>query len=274
MSEDAVASLDDPRVAAYRLIGNHRALEAAGLFVVEGRLVAARLLALSAFPGRWAGAVQSLLVSPAALNQMRDVVESHPGVPVFVAPQHVMNAIVGFNIHRGCLGLARRPAVSLVTDEVIREAQCVVALDGVNNPDNVGGIFRSAAALGSDLVALGPSCADPLYRKSVRTSMGATLALPYARAEPWLDALGCLKRHGFVVAALTPRADACPLQHWHRDRRKVAFVAGAEGLGLSVETLGAADIQLTIPMTSRVDSLNVHTAVAIALYHAGMSRPA
>lgn len=267
-----VATLDDPRLAPYRSIGDPRGLEAAGVFVVEGRLVVARLLALAASPGPWSGAAQSVLLSPAALQRMRPTVEAHPDVPTYVVSQDVMNDVVGFNIHRGCLALARRPPVPLLTDEPLRDARVVVALEGVNNPDNIGGIFRSGAALGADLVALGPACADPLYRKSVRTSMGATLALPFARAEPWSGALTCLRRAGFVVAALTPAADALPLPSWAPGPGPLAIVAGAEGGGLSAETLAASDVRLTIPMTGRVDSLNVHTAVAVALYHVGVSR--
>lgn len=267
-----VATLDDPRVAPYRSVGNPPALEAAGLFVAEGRLVVARLLALASVPGPWSGGVHSLLLSPAALARMRPAVEAHPEVPIYVVPQDLMNRVVGFNIHRGCLALAHRPPVPLLTDEQVRDARVVVALEGVNNPDNIGGIFRSGAALGADLVALGPACADPLYRKSVRTSMGATLALPFARAEPWTDALGCLRRAGFVVAALTPATDALPLPSWVPGPGPLALVAGAEGSGLSAETLAASDVRLTIPMTDRVGSLNVHTAVAVALYHVGVSR--
>jgi tRNA G18 (ribose-2'-O)-methylase SpoU len=213
-----------------------------------------------------------VLLSPAARAAMRPVIEAHPGPPVYVVPQSAMNELVGFNIHRGCLALARRPDVPALHADVLRKARCIVALDGVSNPDNVGGIFRSAAALGADLVALGPGCGDPLYRKAVRTAMGATLALPWARAEPWVEALARLERADFEIAALTPSPTARPLSAWTPDRRPVALVAGAEGSGLSADTLAAAHVHVTIPMTGPVDSLNVHTAVAIALYHVMVSR--
>ncbi|MCC7243630.1 MAG: RNA methyltransferase [Acidobacteria bacterium] len=268
----AIAALDDPRVEAYRQVGDHDALEAEGLFVAEGRLVVARLLALSAGAGRWAGTARSVLLSPAAFESMSGGLELSLGVPVYVAPQDVMNGIVGFNIHRGCLALARRLPVPTLSDELLRGRSCAVVLEGVSNPDNIGGIFRSGAALGADLVALGPGCADPLYRKSIRTSIGATLALPFVAAQPWPDALGRLRRTGFTIVALTPAADARPLQGWRPGQGRVALLAGAEGSGLSDQALAAADVRLAIPLTDRVDSLNVHTAVAIALYHIRVSR--
>lgn len=267
-----VLTLDDARVAPYGSIRDPRALEAAGLFVAEGRLVVARLLEVAAGPGQWSGTVQSVLLSPAALEQMRPIVEAHPGVPTYVVRQDDMNTVVGFNIHRGCLALARRPRVPRLGEYPIGAARSIVALDGVNNPDNLGGIFRSSAAFNADVVALGPGCADPLYRKSVRTSMGAVLTVPWVAAEPWLDSLARLREAGCILAALTPAPDAVPLPEWSPGTRPVAMIAGAEGAGLSPATLEAADLHLRIPMTARVDSLNVHTALAIALYHLEVRR--
>ncbi len=265
-----VADLADPRVQDYRLVAAPRAIEAAGLFVAEGRLVVGRLLEASARPGRWFGAAVSVLLSPAAFARMAPLVAAHPDVPVFVVPQPVMDAVVGFNIHRGCLALARRPPVPALSREMVESASRVVVLEGVNNPDNIGGVFRSAAALGADLVVLGPSCGDPLYRKAVRTSMGAAFAVPYARSEPWPGALARLRDAGLLVAALTPDTDALPLPTLKPGPRRFALLAGAEGSGLSEAALAAADVRVTIPMRGRVDSLNVSTAVAIALYHVSM----
>jgi tRNA G18 (ribose-2'-O)-methylase SpoU len=262
-----VSALDDERLASYRWAAEPRALEARGLFVAEGRLVVERLLTASSEPGRWSGAVESVLLSPAAFDSMNAVVAAHPGVPAFVAPQAVMNGIVGFNIHRGCLAVGRRPAVPTLDAALLAGLARVLVLEGVNNPDNMGGIFRSAAALGGDLVVLGPACADPLYRKSVRTSMGAALAVPYARADPWPDAIQLLRSAGFLVIALTPSARAAPLSSIEPVAARVALLAGAEGAGLSEAALASADREVTIPMTGRVDSLNVGTAAAIALYH-------
>ncbi len=266
-----VADLGDPRVRDYRLVADPHALEARGWFVAEGRLVVARLLEASARPGRWFGATSSILLSPAAFAQMTPLVAAHPDVPVYVVPQPIMNDVVGFNIHRGCLALARRPEMLALTRETVEPLSRVVVLEGVSNPDNIGGVFRSAAALGADLVALGPSCGDPLYRKAVRTSMGATLEVPCARADPWPGALALLRDAGYLVVALTPNTDALPLPRLTPGAPRVALVAGAEGSGLSEAALAAADVRVTIPMSRRVDSLNVSTALAIALYHVSVS---
>ena len=266
-----VAALDDDRVAGYRLVADPHALAARGWFVAEGRLVVSRLLEASARPGPWSGTAQSVLLSPAAFAQMEPVVSAHPDVPIYMVPQGVMNDVVGFNIHRGCLALARRPGVPALTRETVEALTRVVVLEGVNNPDNIGGVFRSAAALGAELVVLGPSCGDPLYRKAVRTSMGATLEVPYVRAEPWPGALALLRDAGFVLVALTPAADALPLPDLTPAGRRVALLAGAEGLGLTEAAVAAADVRVAIPMSGRVDSLNVSTAVAIALYHVSVS---
>ena len=266
-----LTDLDDPRVAPYRWVADPRRLEVEGLFVAEGRLVVPRLLALSSQPGRWAGAAHSVLLSPAAFEQMREVVSADTGVPVYVVPQSLMDGLVGFNIHRGCLALARRPPVPQLSGETLGGASRLVVLEGVNNPDNVGGIFRSAAAFGADLVVLGPACADPLYRKSIRTSMGATLDVPYVAAADWPGALDLLRAHGCEVVALTTLPDALPLARLSPRGPRVALLAGAEGEGLTDAALMRADIRVTIPMTGRVDSLNVATAMSIALYHVAVS---
>jgi tRNA G18 (ribose-2'-O)-methylase SpoU len=265
-----IPSLDDERVAAYRWVADPQRLEAEGLFVAEGRLVVPQLLAASARPGHWSGAAHSVLLSPSALEHMQSPLEPHPQVPVFVVPQPVMNELVGFNIHRGCLALGRRPVTSSLEHTDLSLATRIVVLEGVNNPDNIGGIFRSAAAFDADLVALGPACADPLYRKSIRTSIGATLTVPYAQAEPWPLALDQLKRAGFHVMALTTAATATPLPHVTAGHARIALLAGAEGTGLSDIALAAVDECVTIPMSGRVDSLNVGTALAIALYHVSL----
>ena len=148
----------------------------------------------------------------------------------------------------------------------------LLVLEGVNNPDNIGGIFRSAAAFGVDLIVLGPACADPLYRKSVRTSMGATLEVPYAASGDWPAALDVLRAHGCDVVALTTHLTALPLDRFSTSAPRVALLAGAEGPGLSEAAVARANVRVTIPMTGRVDSLNVATAVSVALYHVGLGQ--
>ena len=142
----------------------------------------------------------------------------------------------------------------------------MLVLEGVNNPDNIGGLFRSAAAFGVDLVVLGPGCSDPLYRKAIRTSMAATLQVPFVAAGEWPAALSLLRAHGFRVMALTPAADAVPLDDCPRDHPRLALLAGAEGDGLTPAAMAAADQRVRIPIADGTDSLNVTVAVSIALH--------
>jgi tRNA G18 (ribose-2'-O)-methylase SpoU len=257
-----IESLDDTRVAAYRLIASPAALQDAGLFVAEGRLVVERLLRSPRF------AIHSVLVTAPAGRALEPVLTAvTPAPPVFLIDQAQMNAVVGFNIHRGCLALASRPVRETLTAAHLETARRLVVLEGVNNPDNVGGIFRSAAAFGIDLVVLGPACSDPLYRKAIRTSMAATLQLPFVDAGAWPQALDLLGDYGFERIALTPARDAQPLDAVPRDLDRVALVAGAEGPGLSDAVLGKVNRRVRIPMRPAVDSLNVTVAASIALHH-------
>lgn len=267
----AVSALDDPRVADYRLVGDHHALAERGLFVVEGRLVLARLLALERMARDAAApfpfSIHSVLVTSAALQGIQAALnEAAPVAPIYLVDQAVMNAVVGFNIHRGCLALATRPRRTALTDAMARAARRIVVLERVSNPDNVGGVFRSAAALGADLVVLGPDCGDPLYRKAVRTSMGAVLGLPFVDAGPWPDALRVLRNAGVPVVALTPRGDAVPIQAFTPDSPRVALLLGHEGEGLTAAALVEASSCVRIPMAAGVDSLNLASAASIAMF--------
>jgi tRNA G18 (ribose-2'-O)-methylase SpoU len=175
-----------------------------------------------------------------------------------------MNAIAGFNLHRGALASAdRRPLPAVAT--VAAAAELIVVTEGVNDHENLGGIFRNAAAFGAGAVILDPTSSDPLYRRSVRVSGGHVLRTPFARAEAWPDALTQLEEIGFEVLALTPAAGADDLGAVERSDRQAVLV-GAEGPGLSRAALGHATRLVRIPIAPGVDSLNVATAVAIALY--------
>jgi tRNA G18 (ribose-2'-O)-methylase SpoU len=245
------------------------------LFIAEGRLVVRRLLELR----QWV--VESILLTPAAHENLRDVIHLATA-PVYLVDQALMNAIAGFNIHRGCLALAHRQKLEATPGSVeatpaavgatpslglpIGPLSRVLLLEGVNNPDNVGGLFRTAAAFGVELVVLGPSCGDPLYRKAIRTSMAATLVVPFINAPEWPGAITDLRTDGFTVAALTPRHDALLLRDLPADA-KLALVVGAEGDGLTEAAMAAATVRVCIPMTQAVDSLNVTTAASIAMYH-------
>lgn len=253
------AGLDDPRLDEYRVIADPAALATRGLFVAEGRLVVARLLTL----GRQR--VRSLLLTDTAAAAMAPVlVRTAPDVPVYVVSQAAMNGVVGFNIHRGCLALAERPAPLAPATLDLAGASAVVVAEGVNNPDNVGGLFRNAAAFGAAAVVLGPGCGDPLYRKAIRTSMGATLALPYAVAAAWPEALDGLRASGFTVVACTP-APAAPSLYDTPLPARTAVLVGAEGDGLTRAALDRADLVVRIPMAGAMDSLNVATAAAVVL---------
>jgi len=247
----------DPRIADYRNIPDPSLLEERRLFIAEGRHVVRRLLATDRLVTR------SLMVTAPALAALGDVDLSE--LTVFLAPQPVMNAVTGFDIHRGCLAIGERGAP--LDWRSLARGHRLVVLERVANADNVGSIFRNAAAFGADGVLIGPDCADPLYRKAIRTSMAASLRVPFAHATPWPDALHDLKASGVTVIGLSPCASAPPIRQVAMERRgPVALVAGHEGDGLTPDAIGACDTLTRIPMAAGVDSINVATAVGIALY--------
>jgi tRNA G18 (ribose-2'-O)-methylase SpoU len=178
-----------------------------------------------------------------------------------------MNGISGFNIHRGCLAIGERPSVKPWQD-VTRDARTIVVLERVANADNIGGVFRNAAAFGAGAVLLDPVCTDPLYRKAIRTSVGAALMIPFARVEPWPSALHELRSLGFALVALTPASTVGTLLECAAmlHGRRVAIVLGHEGEGLTAAALDACDSRARIPIASFIDSLNVATAAGLALY--------
>ena len=247
------------RVSAFRHIGDPDQLRDLGLFVAEGRLVVRRLIDLQ----HWA--IESILVTQPAVQALVDMLPK-TNAPVYVADQAVMNGIAGFNIHRGCLALVRRPPTPTLDRIAAGPLSRVLLLEGVNNPDNVGGLFRSAAAFGIELVVLGPDSGDPLYRKAIRTSMGATLSVPFVQAPQWPGAVRDLRNDGFTVVALTPAMNAAPLEEVF-PHAKLALLVGSEGSGLTEDAMRAATLRIRIPTTPDVDSLNVTTAASIAMYH-------
>jgi tRNA G18 (ribose-2'-O)-methylase SpoU len=253
------SGLDDPRLDDYRHIGDAAALRGRGLFVAEGRLVVDRLVRDRRYRVR-----SVLLTETAAAALPGTLAAIGADGAVYVVPQAVMNAVVGFNIHRGCLALADRGPAPRLESLPLAAAGAVVVAEGVNNPDNVGGLFRNAAALGASAIVLGPDCGDPLYRKAIRTSMAATLRLPWAQADHWPDALDGLRAAGLTVVACTPSGDAPALYDLALPVR-LAVLVGAEGPGLSAAALARADLRVRIPMHADMDSLNVATAAAIVL---------
>jgi tRNA G18 (ribose-2'-O)-methylase SpoU len=254
-----VTSIDDMRVSAYQHIADPDQLRDLGLFVAEGRLVVRRLIDLQ----HWS--IDSVLLTQPAAEALADILPK-TNAPVYVGSQELMNGLAGFNIHRGCLALVRRPPTPTLDRIVAGPLSRVLVLEGVNNPDNVGGLFRSAAAFGIDLVVLGPDSGDPLYRKAIRTSMGATLSVPFVQAPQWPGAIRDLRTDGFTVVALTPALNAAPLEEVF-PHAKLALLVGSEGVGLTEEAMRAATLRIRIPTTPDVDSLNVTTAASIAMYH-------
>jgi len=256
-----IDSHHDPRLSAYRNVPDAELLARHGLFVAEGRLVVRRLLADTVL------STQSVMVTEVAMESLADVLLTRDGLPVYVVPQAVMNEITGFNIHRGCLAIGERPPQRSLVD-LTATTRRLVAMERVGNADNVGAIFRNAVAFGADGVLIGPSCSDPLYRKAIRTSMAATLTMPFTDAQPWPGVLRDLHTEGWTVIAMTPSSAALPLADVAdivRGQRTVVVV-GHEGEGLSSDSLAASSYQARIPMAAGVDSVNVATAVAIALY--------
>jgi tRNA G18 (ribose-2'-O)-methylase SpoU len=224
--------------------------------VAESRQVVRTLLAAPRFRTR------SLLVTRPALEDLRDAVGD---VPVYLASEEMIRAVVGFDFHRGCLAAAERPPD--VPVEALPDARLVLVLERVTNPDNVGAIFRSALAFGVDGVLLSPGSADPLYRKAIRVSMGGTLRVPFARLADWPAPLATLRRAGFTVVALHPRA-ALDVAEIARARApaRVALLLGTEEDGLGSASRAGADLEVSIRMAPGADSLNVATAAAIALH--------
>ncbi|MFD8496518.1 TrmH family RNA methyltransferase [Amycolatopsis sp. NPDC059657] len=225
-----------------------------GLVIAEGTVVVGRLLE-SRYP------VRALLGVERRISELDlDGVD----VPAYVASADTMAQVVGFHLNRGVLAVADRP-VQPAAEEIIDGARVLAVLEGVQDHENLGSIFRNAAALGVDGVLLGAGCSDPLYRRSVRVSMGHVLRVPFATFDEWPNGLDQLRAHGFTIAALTPRADSVSLRSLG-DFERVAVLLGSEGPGLTPIALAASDVAVRIPMAGGVDSLNVATAAAVAFY--------
>jgi len=251
---------EDPRIADYAHVGDPVWLREHGLFVAEGRLVVRRLLQSARFQ------VRSLLVTPPALQALADVVDG-ARCPIYVCQQHLLNGVTGFNFHRGCLAIAVRRDEDGPSLAELSAAPRLLALEGVGNPDNVGGLFRVAAAFGA-AVLLGPGTGDPLYRKAIRTSMGAALQVPFRQVASWPSGLADLRAAGFGLVALTPDASVLPIDRFAAScmpDARLVLMLGAEGAGLTSEALRIADHRVRIPIAADVDSLNVVVAAAVAL---------
>jgi tRNA G18 (ribose-2'-O)-methylase SpoU len=237
-------------------------VRARGLFVAEGRLIVRRVLE----DGRCR--VRSVLVNDAAARDLAPVLAALlPSIPVLVGAPALLSAIAGYDVHRGCLALVERPPARTVA-EVLAAARTLVILERVTNADNVGGVFRNAAAFGAGGVLLSPTCCDPLYCKAIRTSMGAVLRVPYATGDAWPDVLTGVRAAGFTIVALTPREPSESMEVFaaRRTQLRIALIVGTEGEGLTAAVEAAADYRVRIPISPDVDSLNLSVATGIALH--------
>ncbi|MBL1077669.1 RNA methyltransferase [Nocardia sp. 2] len=250
----------DPRVADFRDLNNADRRPdlpgGKGLVIAEGVVVVQRMLTSRFTPS-------ALLGVGKRYEQLTDDLAG-VDLPYYRASAEVMAEIVGFHLNRGVLAAARRPA-ELSAAQVLTGARTVAVLEGVNDHENIGSIFRNAAGLGADAVLFGDRCSDPLYRRAVRVSMGHVLRIPFATLPPFPEGLNLLRDNGFQIIALTPNPKADTLATAMTGER-VALLLGAEGPGLTEETMSASDIRARIPMTPGTDSLNVATAAAMAFY--------
>jgi tRNA G18 (ribose-2'-O)-methylase SpoU len=230
-----------------------------GLYIAESSKVITRALAAGHRP-------RSVLLQEQWLPDLEPLLADYPDVPVFVGDSTVLEELTGYHLHRGALAAMHRPVLPDPAD-LLRDAQRVVVLEDIVDHTNVGAIFRSVAGLGADAVLVSPRCADPLYRRSVRVSMGTVLQVPWTRIPEWDEAAPILHDAGFEIAALALADDAVDLATFAASApEKVALVLGSEGDGLSRRALAAADRVVTIPMLHGVDSLNVASASAVALW--------
>ena len=283
MSVVHVAGTQDPRLADYVGLTDAALHRTTGRFIAESTVVVRRALDAGHAP-------ISFLVDERHQDLIAELTALVPEVPVFVGPSAALESLTGFHLHRGALGAFTRPELpSLETlldawdgagslpgsDPALPDAAGpaparrlrLAVLEGLTEHTNVGAAFRSAAAFGVDAVLVTPRCADPLYRRSIRVSMGTVFQVPWTRVEDWPGAIGLLREHGFVVAGMTLGEGAVSLDELvARDPQRLALVLGNEGHGLSEATDAAVDVRVTIPMAGGVDSLNVAASAAVALY--------
>ncbi|AKT51951.1 TrmH family RNA methyltransferase [Arsenicicoccus sp. oral taxon 190] len=232
-----------------------------GLYIAESEKVIRRALAAGHRP-------RSFLMAERWLTDLADLVAwaEREQIPVHVGAHPIIEDLTGFHLHRGALASMQRPELPAL-DQVLDGARRVVVLEDIVDHTNVGAIFRSAAALGVDAVLVTPRCADPLYRRSIRVSMGTVFQVPWTRVDPWPGGVDLLQQHGFHVAAMALADDAVSLDALAADPPpRLAVIMGTEGDGLSARTVAGADSVVQIPMAGGVDSLNVAAASAVAMW--------
>jgi tRNA G18 (ribose-2'-O)-methylase SpoU len=251
----------DPRLADYRSLTDvslRMSFEPPhGLFIAESALVIERAIAAGY-------QLRSAVMTPKWLERTEPALATSDA-PVYVADEAVLRELTGFHVHRGALASVHRRPLPKVAD-VLASSRRLAVVEDIVNHTNLGAIFRTAAALGIDGLVISPHAADPLYRRSVRVSMGAVFTVPYARAVGWPEVIDEIRGAGFQVFALTPADDAVSLAELRVGSARVAVVVGTEGDGLSREVVARADLAVQIPMAAGIDSLNVATATGIAFW--------
>ena len=256
-----ILEADDPRVEAYRSLRERDAVGRRHGFIAEGATVLVKAIRAGRYP------LRSVLLSQKRHARLADLLEAlQPDIPVYVADQPVLDAICGFDLHRGVLALGAQPILPDPGELLagMAEKSAVVCLIGINDVENMGSIFRNAAALGARGVLLDDSCCDPLYRRAIRVSVGACLTVPFARLAPGVDLLELLAQHRFQPLAFTPGGSTSLKTVEHSVRNALLF--DAEGPGLTPDLLAGA-WAVHIPRAGGGDWLNVAAASAIALHH-------
>lgn len=258
-----ITTLDDERLRDFVNLTDvqlRKSLESAnGLYLAESPKVIHRAIAAGHTP-------RAFLIREEWRPTLEDVIARFPQVPVYVGTSEQLAEVTGFNLHRGALASMHRPTPQ-PPQALLESARRLVVLDGLSDHTNVGAIFRSAAALGVDGILLSPECADPLYRRSVRVSMGAVLQIPWARLPDWRIAGPMMREHGFELVGLGLNKSSEQFEDFLSvPPEKCAFVFGSEGPGLSRRALAACTRHVTIRMDNSVDSLNVASAAAVVLW--------
>lgn len=266
MSIVRISSTQDPRVADYSALTDAALRGTRSRFIAESTVVVRRALEAGFEP-------VSFLMEDKHQELMAEFAEAHPGVPVFVGESAALQELTGFHLHRGALASFERPVPPTVAtllaqvDRGVGQRSRVAVLEDLAEHTNVGAAFRSAAGFGVDAVLVSPKCSDPLYRRSIRVSMGTVFQVPWTRVEPWPQGIRELQAAGYVVAGMTLGQGAITLDELvAQDHPKLALVFGNEGHGLRAETDALVDRRVTIPMMLGVDSLNVAASAAVALY--------
>lgn len=263
MPLERLVDASDPRVRDYTGLTDtqlrRRREPAEGLYIAESTKVLRRAIDAGHVP-------RSFFLTDKWLPDLEDVLTRFPDTPAFVGSEAVLEQITGFHLHRGALAAMNRPA-PLALEDVLQNARRVAVLEDMVDHTNLGAVFRSAAALEVDAVLVTPRCADPLYRRAIRVSMGTVFQVPWVRLESWPESIQVLRESGFLVAALALAPGSVDLQELsQRNPDRLALILGTEGEGLSPETLELSDVTVRIPMSPAVDSLNVAAAGAVAFW--------